>query len=302
MSSGSIDACCHHRQQFAERLEVISYPERKRRATVGYVLLVRVHVTMHLAGSPCRLLDHYRLLLWLMCQHTAAALYNAMLDLEAAFPVAGAGCRGSSCSSGAAGANAAACGAGAAAVLWHRLRGLQHVRPVHRVHGEESHTRYNFQACCCCCKCTMMTLILPPGRLQGCMHDVMDAWCHTTWRSAGRLSAACWLVARAQQPHMHASCTAQAGAWDVDDRGLEYMPSVDLARRIQAKVCAAAGAWPGYSELQKHFVVCCLLLCCRVICPLYGATSQTRACSLNLVLFECRCCGCMRVMPRWLLR
>jgi hypothetical protein len=33
------------------------------------------------------------------------------------------------------------------------------------------------------------------------------------------------------------SCVVQAGAWDVDDRGLEYMPSIELARRIQAKVC-----------------------------------------------------------------
>lgn len=36
--------CLLRRQQFAERLEVISYPERKRRATVGYVLLVRTHI------------------------------------------------------------------------------------------------------------------------------------------------------------------------------------------------------------------------------------------------------------------
>ena len=28
----------------------------------------------------------------------------------------------------------------------------------------------------------------------------------------------------------------QAGAWDVDDTGLEYMPSKDLAERIQKKV------------------------------------------------------------------
>jgi hypothetical protein len=32
-------------------------------------------------------------------------------------------------------------------------------------------------------------------------------------------------------------CTESlAGAWDVDDRGLEYMPSKELARRIQKKV------------------------------------------------------------------
>jgi hypothetical protein len=29
---------------------------------------------------------------------------------------------------------------------------------------------------------------------------------------------------------------AQAGAWDVDDTGLEYMPNMDVAERIQQKV------------------------------------------------------------------
>lgn len=28
----------------------------------------------------------------------------------------------------------------------------------------------------------------------------------------------------------------QAGAWDVDDTGLEYMPNKDVAERIQRKV------------------------------------------------------------------
>ena len=32
------------------------------------------------------------------------------------------------------------------------------------------------------------------------------------------------------------SCLLQAGAWDVDDTGLEYMPNKDVAERIQKKV------------------------------------------------------------------
>ena len=31
-------------------------------------------------------------------------------------------------------------------------------------------------------------------------------------------------------------CRLQAGAWDTDDTGLEYMPSKELAERIQQKV------------------------------------------------------------------
>jgi hypothetical protein len=47
--SGAIEAsssATRCRQQFAERLEVISYPERKRRATVGYVVLVGMSVIL----------------------------------------------------------------------------------------------------------------------------------------------------------------------------------------------------------------------------------------------------------------
>ena len=32
------------------------------------------------------------------------------------------------------------------------------------------------------------------------------------------------------------ACSFQAGAWDVDDTGLEYMPNKDVAERIQKKV------------------------------------------------------------------
>lgn len=37
------------------------------------------------------------------------------------------------------------------------------------------------------------------------------------------------------QALLQISCCA-SGAWDVDDRGLEYMPSKDVAQRIQKKV------------------------------------------------------------------
>ena len=40
--------------------------------------------------------------------------------------------------------------------------------------------------------------------------------------------------------HRNRSCDVanvlQAGAWDVDDTGLEYMPNKDVAERIQKKV------------------------------------------------------------------
>ena len=38
------------------------------------------------------------------------------------------------------------------------------------------------------------------------------------------------------QPEAVTALFMQAGAWDVDDTGLEYMPNKDVAERIQKKV------------------------------------------------------------------
>jgi hypothetical protein len=82
-------------------------------------------------------------------------------------------------------------------------------------------------------------------------------------------------------------CIAQAGAWDVDDRGLEYMPSVDLARRIQAKVCASRS---GLAEVLAHVVLLHsqTAAVCSFSCTKFGSNGRI---SINFAL-----CSYMQVL------
>ena len=72
----------------------------------------------------------------------------------------------------------------------------------------------------------------------------------------------CLLLSVLCKQHVMTTNVSQAGAWDVDDTGLEYMPSQDLAERIQ-QVHAQL-------DLPFCFWPCLVLMCIKHTAAAFG--------------------------------